>query len=175
MATPIPVTVAATRRARPPAADALRQWAAQLCTAAAQFPGHLASEVRHLDGRRPGVTVALTFASAQAASVWEGSVQRADLVEEAESFCEGPASPAPMLTGGGPAPARWRTALVVWAGLFPFALLLNVTAGPALASLPVLLRTTITTVALVLPTVYIGVPLFQKVLFAGRRAGRRRR
>lgn len=174
MATPIPVTVAAMRRTRPCAGDALRRWAEELCTAAARFPGYLGSEVRYLDGRRPEVTVALTFTSAQAASMWEASAQRADLVAEAEAFCEGPPTPAPMLTGG-PAQARWRTALVVWAGLFPFALLLNVTAGPALASLPVMVRTILTTIALVLPTVYLGVPLFQRALFGRHGTGTRSR
>lgn len=167
MATPFPVSVAATRQARPATANALRQWAEGLCTAAADFPGHLGSEIRYVEG--PRATVTLTFTSARAASVWEGSLERADLVAEADLFCDGPPIPAPILPGS-PPQARWRTALVVWAGLFPFALLLNVTAGPALASLPVVLRTAITTVALVLPTVYLGVPLFQRVLFGRRRA-----
>jgi uncharacterized protein len=169
--TTLPVTVAATRRAQADRGEDLERWAADLCAAAAQFPGRTDGRV----GRRRvrgsvEVTVALTFASAAAAHAWETSRQRAELVTDGDVLSDGEAWPA-ALPWPAPGPPRWRTALVVWAGLFPFALALNAWATEPLAALPVLPRTVLSTALLVPLAVYLGIPLVQRLL---TRANRRR-
>ncbi len=52
---------------------------------------------------------------------------------------------------------------MVWAGLFPFALLLNMVAGPLLAGMPVLPRTLLTTAVLVPLAVYAGIPAVHRL------------
>ncbi|SFL31312.1 antibiotic biosynthesis monooxygenase [Geodermatophilus ruber] len=162
--TTLPVTVAATRRAQPARADELQAWAATLCQTAARFPGHLRSDVRR---RRTGdtahVTVSLTFATATAASAWEASPERADLLARGELLTDGAPVTAALIPGT-PPPPRWRTSLIVWAGLFPFALVLNAAAGPALAAMPLLPRTLLTTALLVPLAVYVGIPLVSRLL-----------
>ena len=160
----LPVTVAATRRARPHRAEDLERWASTLCATASGFPG-----VRGCDIRRRRVrgalelTVAITFASAAAAHAWETSPARTDLVAEGDALTEGDATTALLFPAGPPQP-RWRTALVVWAGLFPFALGANVLAEAPLAGLPVVVRTVVTTAVLVPLAVYVGIPLVQRLI-----------
>ena len=160
----LPVTVAATRRARRDRAEDLERWASALCATAGGFPG-----MRHCDIRRRRVrgalelTVSVTFASAAAAHAWETSPARAELVTRGDALTEGDATTA-LLFPAGPAPPRWRTALVVWAGLFPFALAVNVLAEAPLSGLPVVLRTLLTTAVLVPLAVYVGIPVVQRVI-----------
>jgi uncharacterized protein len=169
--TTLPVTVAATRRALADRGQDLERWAAQLGAAAAEFPGRTDVRVRRRRVRGSvEVTLAVTFASAAAAHAWETSRQRAELMADGDVLTDGEAWPATMQL---PAPARWRTALVVWAGLFPFALALNVWAAGPLAALPVLPRTVFSTAVLVPLAVYLGIPAVQRLL--ARQAGRRRR
>jgi antibiotic biosynthesis monooxygenase (ABM) superfamily enzyme len=167
--TPLPVTVAATRRARPDRGDDLEAWAASLCSAAAEFPGQLRSDVRRRRVRGAAeLTVAVTFDSAAAASAWEDSPERAAVVARGDALTEGePAAAALILSG--PAQPRWRASLIVWAGLFPFALALNVLAAAPLAALPVLPRTLLSTALLVPLAVYVGIPAVHAALGKLRR------
>ncbi len=67
----LPVTVAATRRARPGREADLHRWAETLAATAATFPGHVAAGLRQRRSKAGAeVTVALTFATAAAASTW---------------------------------------------------------------------------------------------------------
>jgi antibiotic biosynthesis monooxygenase (ABM) superfamily enzyme len=161
---PLPVTVAATRRARPHRADDLEQWAAVLCATAGGFPGTRDCAIRRRRVRGSlELTVSITFASAAAAHTWESSSARAELVARGDALSEGDPTTA-LLFPAGPAPPRWRTALVVWAGLFPFALAVNVLGGEPMADLPVVLRTLLTTAVLVPLAVYVGIPVVQRLV-----------
>ncbi len=96
----LPVTVAATRRARPARGDDLHRWAMALCATAATFPGHVESVVRqrHVHGG-VHVTVSLTFATAAAASAWESSRQRTELLEQGDVLTDGVAVAVPLRPG----------------------------------------------------------------------------
>lgn len=174
MTTTLPVTVAATRRARPAHEDDLHRWATTLSATAATFHGHVDSKIwLRRDRGAFLVTVALTFASAAAASAWESSPARTDLLALGDELTDGATVAAPLGVGG-PQQARWRTALVVWAGLLPFALLLNIAAESPLAAIPVLPRTVLTTAVLVPLAVYLGIPAVQRLIGSRpRRASRR--
>ena len=159
----LPVTVAATRRARPDRAEDLERWASALCATAGRFPGMRNSGIRRRRVRGSlELTVSITFDSAAAAHAWESSRARADLVARGDALTEGDATAALLFPAGPPRP-RWRTALVVWAGLFPFALAVNAVAEAPLAGLPVVLRTLLTTAVLVPLAVYVGIPVVQRL------------
>lgn len=162
--TTLPVTVAATRRARPERTAALEQWASTLGATTAGFPGRHSCEIsrRRVRGSVE-LTVAITFDSAAAAHAWESSRERADLIARGDSLTDGDPTAA-LLLPAAPPQSRWRTALVVWAGLFPFALALNVLADAPLAAVPVVPRTVLTTVVLVPLAVYVGIPLVQRLV-----------
>jgi antibiotic biosynthesis monooxygenase (ABM) superfamily enzyme len=160
----LPVTVAATRRARPHRAEDLERWAATLCATAGDSPGTRGCDIRRRRVRGSlELTVSVTFASAAAAHAWETSPARAALIARGDALTDGDATAA-LLFPAGPPPPRWRTALVVWAGLFPFALLVNVLAAAPLAGLPVGVRTLLTTALLVPLAVYVGIPAVQRLL-----------
>ncbi len=166
---PLPVTVAATRRARPDRGADLEAWAAQLCRAAAASPGQLRSDVsRRPAGGSVEITVAVTFDSAASASAWENSAERAALVAEGDALTEGEPTAAALLLPG-QRQSRLRTSVIVWAGLFPFALALNVLAADPLGAMHVLPRTLVSTLILVPLAVYAGIPAAQAVAARLRR------
>lgn len=165
---PIPVTVSATRRPLPGHREQLHGWAATLGAAAAHATGHLDSRIeRHDDG---AVTITLVFDSAATLARWEASAPRARCLAAAQPLTDG--APTPVTTTRvrpSGAPPRWRTAMVVWAGLFPFSLLFTLTAGPVVATLPAVAQSVLSSVVLVPLAVYVGIPLVDRVV---RRCGR---
>lgn len=163
MTTPLvlPVTVTATRRPQPDMVAALQAWAAQLCAAAAEA-GAQASAVTTGPA---GVTTSLVFPDAATAAAWESSPRRLGLLEHAAPLTAGQPSTAAAPPG---VPPRWRTAAVVWAGLFPFSLLFTALAGPTVARLPPLGQSLVTSVVLVPLAVYVGIPTVNALL-RGRR------
>lgn len=174
--TTLPVTVAATRRARAGQEDGLVRWADELCAAAGRTAAGVTCRVDRR--RRYGsvtVTVVVTFPSAAQAHAWERSPERAAVLARGDALTDG-APAAPALLPGGAAGPRWRTTLIVWAGLFPFALAVNLAAGGALDRLPVLPRTLVTTAVLVPLAVYVGIPAVTWLLARRdpRRGGRSR-
>ena len=153
----VPVQVAATRRPAPGCAAQLQDWAARLGAAASAHPGAIGSRV---DAGRAGVTTTLLFTDAAAAAQWERSAERAALLVEAAPLTDGdPVAPRPPA-----APPRWRTALVVWAGLFPFSVLYAVLVGPHLTGLPVVLQSLASSAVLVPLAVFVGIPTVTVVL-----------
>ena len=164
----LPVTVAVSRRVATENQDAAQEWANGLVNAAQRFPGYLDSEVHVMD--RNGdvdVVLGLTFERAQNLVAWEESSERAEHVRRGEELTQG----APVgitlanldLLWNAPreattAPQRWKTALWVWIALTPAALLLNLYLVPHLGGLPVVLRTLLSTVILVLWVIWVGLP-----------------
>jgi antibiotic biosynthesis monooxygenase (ABM) superfamily enzyme len=154
----LPVTVAVSLRAKPSHETILHDRLTALCTSAAAFPGHLASDMRTAGG--PGareVIVKLSFQCAADLLAWEHSEQRAGHLRDCELSMEGPRRPLTLddldsgLIGDPPgqlatAPARWRTALWVWIALFPTSVAMNFLLVPHLGALPVVLRPFVTTI-----------------------------
>lgn len=163
MTTPLtlPVTVSATRRPQPGAAIELQAWAAGLGRAATDS-GAVGS---YVTTGPSGVTTTVVFPDAVTAAAWERSSARTALLDRAEPLTDGAPSAATTTPG---APPRWRTALVVWAGLFPFSLLFTVIAGPVVAALLPLMQSLVTSAVLVPLTVYLGIPTVNALL-RGRR------
>ncbi|RZU30825.1 hypothetical protein [Blastococcus saxobsidens] len=160
--TALPVTMSAVRRARVTQEARLDVWADQLCTAAAQFPGFVGSDVHRRHTRRTHeVRVTLVFASATEAAAWESSSIRGELTAAGDALTE---ELSIALAPQQPVAGRARTALVVWTGLVPFALLLNALGEHLLEHLPVVPRTMVSTMILVPLAVYIGIPAVQRSL-----------
>lgn len=164
----LPATVSATRTPLPGRDEQLHAWAATLCAEAVRAPGHLDSRFeRHDDG---AVTVVLTFDSAASLADWEAGARRARCLAIADGLTDG--APVPVAAGPVSPPGaspRWRTATVVWAGLFPFSLVFTATAGPVVSTLPALAQSLITSLVLVPLAVYVGIPLVNAVIRRCRR------
>jgi antibiotic biosynthesis monooxygenase (ABM) superfamily enzyme len=182
----MPVTVVMTRRAREDHGPELVAWAEALCTTAATFPGHLSHAVHETTpgGGATEVAVGLSFAGSEDLVRWERSDARAAALEAGGELTEGTPTPLTLeemdaRLWGKPERAassvssvsRWRAAGVVWLGLFPPAVLVNLALEPFTTGWPVVLRTLLLTVVLV-PVVVLGtVPLINRALFACRRPG----
>lgn len=159
----LPVTISATRNPLPGHDEHLHEWAAKLCAEAAHTRGFLDSQCERRDDG--AVTVSLTFDSAAALAEWEASGQRVTCLAAADRLTDGEPTPVTGVRLQPPRPPpRWRTAMVVWAGLFPFSLLFTATAGPVVATLPVLAQSLITSVVLVPLAVYVGIPVVNAVI-----------
>lgn len=177
----MPVTVVMARRAAPGRASELLAWAQRLCAVAATFPGHLSHKVQEArDGdEATEVVVGLSFTTSGDLVRWEQSEARAVVLEAAGGLTQG--SPTPLTLAdmdvrlwadkGPPAslPSRWRAALIVWLGLFPPAVVVNLLLEPYSHGWPTALRTLVLTVVLV-PVVVLGtVPLLNRALLAWQR------
>ena len=164
----LPVTVAVSRRVATENRGAAREWADGLVNAAQRFPGYLDSEI-HVKDRNGGVdiVVGLNFERAQNLVAWEESDERVEHVRRGDELTQG--APVGITLANldllwnapreaTPAPQRWKTALWVWTALTPAAVLLNVYLVPHLGGLPVILRTLLSTVILVLWVIWLGLP-----------------
>lgn len=164
----LPVTVAMSRRMATENSGAAREWADGLVNAAQRFPGYLDSEVHVLD-RNGGVDViiGLNFERARNLVAWEESDERLEHVRRGDALTQGAPvgltlanldllwnAPREAIT----APQRWKTALWVWIALTPAAALLNAYLVPHLMGVPVLLRTLLSTVILVVWVIWLGLP-----------------
>ena len=180
----MPVTVVVSRRTERPRGKELLQWAERLCDAASTFAGFLGSRVHSSPTDEfLEVVIGLSFADVRSFLAWEESTERAECLRTGASLTEGPPTALSIESLDGqlwgsdtPAPTtlpRWVSALVVWIGLFPPALLLNLVLDPLLTGWPAPLRTLLTTLILVPLVVFVTVPLLQsgirKLTVADRR------
>ncbi|MBK1787579.1 hypothetical protein [Prauserella cavernicola] len=170
MSTALPVTVVVSRTACGPGGAALTRWAHELCRDAAGFPGHLGAHVdTRIENGDTTVHIGVTFAGAAELLRWERSGIRARRLAEGDALTHG----EPVALGitelvpaatSGPPPSRVRSAVLIWAALFPPAAVVNATLMPHLDAWPGIVRTLLLTLLLV-PIVVLGtLPLLQRVL-----------
>lgn len=170
----LPVTVMTTRRARRGQHAALESWAHSLCASARTFPGFMASTVEPVGAEPHRVLIGVTFATSRDLERWEGSHLRSKHLAEGDPISAGPPLPVaadviPSREVGVPSPraaaqSRSTLALLVWAGLFPLALVVNVFVAPLLDSWNVVLSTLVTSLAMVVFVVYVSLPLLQRLV-----------
>jgi len=184
MAEQLPVTVVMSRRAKPGDGQALLGWAEQMCHTAAAFPGYLDGRVQtvpNAEGEGAEIVTGLSFATGQDLITWEQSNERAACLEAGGMLTAGPpravsiGSPSGRLwVAGGPREplqlSRGMSTFLIWLGLFPPAVLLNLVMETFADSWHIGARTFVMTAVLV-PVVVLGtVPLVQRLyarLFSG--------
>lgn len=151
---PVPVTIAVSRRVCAGREAEFEAWAQRITGAAARFPGHLGSG--HIRSAETGGehTLIYRFDSRDHFDAWQGSEERARLVEESRQFIEG-APRVETATGleywfhdpgcsyGSPPPV-WKQALLTWLGLYPVVLVVAYTVGLPIAKWPIPVRSIVT-------------------------------
>jgi uncharacterized protein len=166
----LPVTMAAVRSARSGKQTSLETWAHSLCSIALGFPGCVGCRVSYLDPSASRILVSVTFATAQDLLQWQDSQERHEHLRRGEPLTDG--RPVPVAGSVEPAQSssategaqpRWLLALLVWLGLYPPALLINVYLRSMFTSWPVALSTLVITGALVVFVVFFSLPLLQRV------------
>ena len=171
-----PVTVVAAHRVKPGKEKAFEETISGMIQAAMTFEGHLGANIlRPTDPADPQYRIIFKFNRMSNLRRWEESQERhewlirlADLTQDS--------SPLQILTGletwftlprerAIVPPPRYKMALITWLAIFPLISGINALFGPFLNPLPMLLRSLILTLVLVLLMTYVVMPRMTK-LFA---------
>lgn len=178
-----PVTVAVTRRVRPGLEREFDAWAREISEAAGRFPGHLGAG--HIRSAMQGGehTIVYRFDTQEHFDAWQGSEERARLVERSRHLIEGeprvetatglefwfhdPACPS------SPPPRVWKQALLTWFGLYPTVLVVSYTVARLIETWPLPARAVITTALSVLLMTWVVMPRVTRLFrgWLGRTAG----
>jgi antibiotic biosynthesis monooxygenase (ABM) superfamily enzyme len=164
-----PVTAVASRRVRPGREEEFERWVSGILAAANGFPGYLGSEVLRPAGPEDDeYRIVFRFDHASNLELWEGSEERRRLLREVRPLLQEDEK-VRVLTGletwftlpqkpGEPAPPRYKMAVVTWLAVFPLITAIFVAFEPLLNQLPMLLRTLVLTVVMVVLMTYVVMP-----------------
>ena len=179
MSTPSPanppraVTALITRRVAPASAAGFEAAMAGMMAAAEHFPGHLGGQlVRPGDpgsGDEPMLYhVVFAFDCEAHLAAWESSPERAHWLKQVQPHTIGEERHRvsgldywflPGAAGAAKAPPpRWKVAVVTWLGIFPTVLFLFLTVAPLLADWPLVPRTMVITVLVVVIMTWLVAP-----------------
>jgi antibiotic biosynthesis monooxygenase (ABM) superfamily enzyme len=179
-----PVTVIAVHRVKPGKEKAFEEIMSNLIKAAITFEGHLgANVIRPSDLEDSQYRIIFKFDRMSNLHRWENSeIRHRWLIRLAEVTQE--SLPYQILTGletwftlpgqrTVKPPPRYKMALITWLAIFPLISGINVLLGSFLNQLPLLIRTIILTVVLVILMTYVVMPrmtrLFSRWLYPKRR------
>lgn len=167
MGQPDPVTVVFTWDVRPGRERAFEEWAHDLHTEAATFPGHMGATWLRAEGLRNRYYTVLTFADDERLSGWLDSAERRERLDRLGEIAT--AHRQQSTTGletwfslpgeAVPAPPRWKMVLVTFAAVYPLSLVFQSLLAPPTQEWPLPLR------ALAFPV--IMVPLLTFVIMPG--------
>lgn len=179
-----PLTVVVSRRVKTGEEKAFEKLSSQMTERAANFPGYLgATMFRPSSSEDPEYRIVFKFRDRDALSVWEQSEERTELLEQIESLLVQPSerkvTPGIVtwftLPGQNPItpPPKWKMTIVSWLALYPAVTLVFFLFGDLLARAPLLMRTMIVTVVVMLLMTYVLMPRmtrwFSFWLFSERR------
>lgn len=178
-----PVTIIAAHKVKPGKEKAFEETMSGLLQAAMSFEGHLgASILRPTDLADPQYRIIFKFNRMSNLRRWEESQLRHEWLVRLANLTQD-SSPLQILTGletwftlprkrAIVPPPRYKMALVTWLAIFPLISGINVLFGSFLNQLPLLLRTFVLTVVLVILMTYLVMPkmtkLFTKWLYPNR-------
>ncbi|WP_100639039.1 antibiotic biosynthesis monooxygenase [Marinobacter salexigens] len=164
-----PLTVVVSRRVRAGKEAEFEKLSSQMTERASHFPGHLgATMFRPSSSEDPEYRIMFKFQDRETLSAWEESEERAELLSKIESLLLQPSERDVTsgiitwftLPGQNPVkpPPKWKMTIVSWLALYPAVTLVFVLFGDLLAQLPLLLRTMLVTVVVMLLMSYVLMP-----------------
>lgn len=164
-----PVTAVASRRVKPGCEREFEEWAQGIFAAANKFPGYLGSEVFRPSGPEDDeYRIVFRFDHESNLRTWETSEERRRWLKKVRPLLkeEGKVS---VLTGleawftlpakpAEPPPPRYKMAVVTWLAVFPLITTIFLALGSVLNGLPLLLRSLVLTVIMVILMTYVVMP-----------------
>lgn len=164
-----PLTVVVSRRVIKGKESDFEALSTQMTQRASHFPGYLgATMFRPSSPDDPEYRIVFKFQDRESLTAWEESDERAELLEQIESLLAQPSEREVTsgivtwftLPGQNPVkpPPRYKMTIVSWLALYPAVTLVFVLFGDLLASVPLLLRTMIVTVVVMLLMTYVLMP-----------------
>ncbi len=172
-----PVTIDISRRIKPGCEAAFEEILMGMIADAMKVEGHLGVNVfRPIDSRNPTYRVIFKFDRMSNLRRWEESDVRRQWLARMESLTLG-APETQVLTGLEAwftlpgqriitPPPRYKMTVITWLAIFPLIVGINLLFGAFLSSLPMLLRSLVLTVPLVLLMTYVVMPQMTR-LFTG--------
>ena len=165
----MPLTVVVSRRVRTGNQEAFEALSSQMTERASHFPGYLGTAMfRPASADDPEYRIVFKFRDREALAAWEASEERAELLEQIESLLVQPSEREVTsgivtwftLPGQNPVkpPPKWKMTIVSWLALYPAVTLVFVLCGDWLAQLPLLVRTMLVTVVVMLLMSYVLMP-----------------
>jgi len=178
-----PVTIVAVHRVKPGKEKVFEETLSGLLDAAMSFEGHLGANIlRPSNPSDPQYRIIFKFNRISNLHRWEESPVRREWLIRLASLTQD-SSPLQILTGletwftlpqkrAVVPPPRYKMALITWLAIFPLISGINLLFGSSLNQLPLLIRTFILTVMLVILMTYVVMPrmsrLFAKWLYPSR-------
>lgn len=164
-----PLTVVVSRRVRKGKEAQFEQLSTQMTERASRFPGHLgATMFRPSSPEDPEYRIMFKFQDRQTLDAWEKSEERAGLLAQIESLLLQPSERDVTsgivtwftLPGQNPVqpPQKWKMTLVSWLALYPAVTLVFILFGDLLALMPLLLRTMLVTIVVMILMSYVLMP-----------------
>lgn len=164
-----PLTVVVSRRVKKGQEVEFEKLSSQMTERASAFPGYLgAAMFRPSSADDPEYRIVFKFRDRDTLTAWEESEERAELLEQIESLLVQPSEREITsgivtwftLPGQNPVkpPPKWKMTIVSWLALYPAVTLVFVLFGDLLASVPLLLRTLVVTVVVMLLMTYVLMP-----------------
>jgi antibiotic biosynthesis monooxygenase (ABM) superfamily enzyme len=166
-----PVTVVFTWEVAKGREEEFEEWAHGITTEAARYPGHLGATWLRPEGADRRYHTVVRFTDGGRLSRWLESPERDRWMERLDGLAhEDRAHTTGMETWFSlpdrsvQAPPRWKMALVTFAGVYPLALILQLTAVPATKEWPLPLRALVFPVVLVPLLTYVIMPGLSRLL-----------
>lgn len=164
-----PLTVVVSRRVRKGQQDAFEALSSQMTQRASRFPGYLGTAMfRPASPDDPEYRIVFKFRDRDSLAAWEASEERAELLEQIESLLVQPSEREVTsgivtwftLPGQNPVtpPPKWKMTIVSWLALYPAVTLVFILFGNLLIQVPLLLRTMLVTVVVMLLMSYVLMP-----------------
>lgn len=164
-----PLTVVVSRRVRKGQEAEFEQLSSQMTERASRFPGYLgATMFRPSSAEDPEYRIVFKFRDRDSLTAWETSHERTELLERIESLLLQPSEREVTsgivtwftLPGQNPVapPPKWKMTIVSWLALYPAVSLVFLIFGDLLAQLPLLARTFLVTVVVMVLMSYVLMP-----------------
>jgi len=164
-----PLTVVVSRRVRKGQQDAFEALSSQMTERASRFRGYLGTAMfRPASPDDPEYRIVFKFRDRESLEQWESSEERAELLGQIESLLVQPSEREVTsgivtwftLPGQNPVapPPKWKMTIVSWLALYPAVTLVFMLFGDVLAQVPLLLRTLLVTVVVMLLMSYVLMP-----------------
>lgn len=164
-----PITVVVSRRVRKGNQAAFETLSSEMTERASRFPGYLGTAMfRPASPDDPEYRIVFKFRDRKSLAAWEVSEERAELLEQIESLLVQPSEREVTsgivtwftLPGQNPVtpPPKWKMTIVSWLALYPAVTLVFILFGDLLIQVPLLLRTMLVTVVVMLLMSYVLMP-----------------
>jgi len=164
-----PLTVVVSRRVRKGQEAEFERLSSQMTERASRFPGYLgATMFRPSSPEDPEYRIVFKFRDQDTLAAWETSDERTELLERIESLLLKPSEREVTsgivtwftLPGQNPVkpPPKWKMTIVSWLALYPAVSMVFVLSGDLLAQLPLMARTFLVTVVVMVLMSYVLMP-----------------